>query len=473
MRKNELAFASLPELAALIRKKSISAEELVKTYLERIDGLQPRLNAYITVARQEAVASARVIDKALVRKCDSDKPLLGIPVALKDQISTQGILTTNGSLVLKDHIPGQDATVVARLKKAGAVILGKLNMTEFAIAGGEDPPFGEPRNPWNTDYSPGSSSSGSGIAVSAGLCAASIGEDSGGSGRIPANYCGVAGLRPSSGLVSRYGIHPASPALDTASPLGRNVADCSILLQVIAGYDPMDASTSRRPVPDYLAVMQKDIKGIRIGVIKEFMEDKNIDTEVLAAVIKAVGKLTACGASIDEVSIPYIRSSMYALGIIIWCDAAALIRKKYESKYHLFKQSTRVGLIAGSLLPSDIYLRALQAQSLIRSKILETLEKYDVLVCPTSPKPPPKIKDVRKSANFPVKDDVIKRHADAHTAFAPLAGCPAISIPCGFSKSGLPVGLQITGRPFEDATILRVAHAYEQGTDWHNHHPEL
>ena len=473
MLESDLAYSSIKELSSLIERREISAAELVKTYLERIERLQPKLNAYITVCRGEALASAKVIDNTLVKNDKFKKPLLGIPIALKDQLDTRGILTTNGSNALDDYIPEEDATVVARLKEAGAIILGKLNMTEFAAAGGEDPPFGQPRNPWNTDYSPGGSSSGSGIAVSAGLCAASIGEDSGGSARIPASFCGVAGFRPSAGLVSRWGIHPLSPSLDTASPLGRSVADCAFLLQAIAGYDPKDALSSQRPVPDYPASLQHGVKGVRIGVIKEFMDDQNLDSEIKAAIETVRTTLGKLGASVNDVSISHIKQSMYALGIIIWCEGAALNRKRFESKYHLFRQSTRLGFLAGCLLPSEVYLRARQAQALIRSEVLEAFQQCDALLCPVSPRLTPKIKDAEKAANFPTREDVLKRHDDGHVGFAPLAGCPAISVPCGFSKSGLPIGVQITGRPFEDTTVLRVAHAYEQSTNWHNHHPDL
>jgi aspartyl-tRNA(Asn)/glutamyl-tRNA(Gln) amidotransferase subunit A len=473
MLESDLIYSGIAELSSLIRKREISAAELVKIYLERIERLQPKLNAYITICGEEALASATTIDNTALKNDQYEKPLLGVPIALKDQIATRGILTTNGSLVLSDYVPHEDATVVARLKEAGAIILGKLNMSEFALAGDEDPPFGQPRNPWNTDYSPGGSSSGSGVAVSAGLCASSIGEDSGGSGRIPANYCGVVGLRPSSGLVSRHGINPVSPSFDTAGPMGRTVEDCAFLLQVIAGHDPKDALSSRRPVPDYLAGLKDGVKGVRIGVIQDFMDDENLNPEVRSAVARAITVLSELGASMSEISVPYIKSSMYALGIMIWCEGSALNRRRFESKQHLFRQSTRIGLMAGCLLPAEVYLRARQAQALIRAKILETFQNMDLLICPVSPKTAPKIKSAQKAASFPAPDYVVKRHEDGHVGFAALAGCPAISVPCGFSQSGLPIGVQIVGRPFEDATILRVAHSYEQQTNWHKHHPEL
>jgi aspartyl-tRNA(Asn)/glutamyl-tRNA(Gln) amidotransferase subunit A len=448
MRKTELVFSSIDELSSLISKKQISAVELVNTYLERIERLQPRLNAYITVCGEEALASAKAIDKSLMKAKPPQKPFLGIPIAIKDQLDTSG---------------------VAKLKDAGAILLGKLNVT----GGADEPPFGQPRNPWNIDYSPGGSSSGSGIAVSTGLCVSSIGEDTGGSIRVPASYCGVVGFRPSSGLVSRWGLHPLSPSMDTAAPIGRSVADCATMLQVVAGYDPKDALSSHRQVPDYLASLQHGSKGVRMGLIKEFMDDENLDFEIKAAITAAINTLIELGASIDEISIPHIKASMFAVGIIIWCEEATLKRKWYESKYHLFTQRTRVGFLAGSLLPAKAYMLARQAQSLIRSEVLEAFHKYDLLLCPTSPKPVPKIENAKKAASYVTVDAILKRHADGHVGFAPLTGCPAISVPCGFTQLGLPVGFQITGRPFEDATVLGVAHAYEQSTDWHNHHPDL
>jgi aspartyl-tRNA(Asn)/glutamyl-tRNA(Gln) amidotransferase subunit A len=473
MLESDLLYSGMKELSSLIRKREISAAELVKTYLERIERLQPKLNAYITICGEEALASAKTIDNTALKNDQFNKPLLGMPIALKDQFATQGILTTNGSLALNDYIPEEDATVVVRLKEAGAIIIGKLNMSEFALAGDEDPPFGRPRNPWNTDCSPGGSSSGSGIAVSAGLCAGSLGEDSGGSGRVPANFCGVVGLRPSSGLVSRHGINPVAPSFDTASPMGRAVEDCAILLRVIAGYDPKDALSSRRPVPDYTAKLKDGVKGIRIGIIQDFMDDENLDPEVKSAVARAITVLSELGASVNEISIPHIKSSMHALGIMIWCEGSALNRERYKSKQHLFRQSTRIGLIAGCLLPSEVYLRARQAQALIRTQIFKAFENHDLLICPVSPKPAPKIEDAQKAASFPAPDYVVKRHEDGHVGFAALAGCPAMAVPCGFSQSGLPIGIQIIGRPFEDAIVIRVAHSYEQNTNWHKHHPEL
>lgn len=473
MQNANLTYMSLAELSALIFKKDISAVEITKIYLDRIDKLQPKLNAYITICREKALNSAKGIDKALDRNIPSNKPLLGIPVALKDQIDTRGILTTNGSLALIDNVPLEDATVVSKLKKAGAIILGKLNMNEFAAGGGENPPFGQPRNPWNLDYSPGGSSSGSGIAVSAGLCAISVGEDSGGSGRIPASYCGVVSIRPSVGLASRYGIHPLSPSLDMASPFGRTVADCAILLQAISGYDPKDALSSRRPVPNYVGRLGNNIKGVQIGVISEFIESPNLDPEIRAAIKTAIAVLTDLGAYVEKVSIPYITHSMYALGTIIWCEGAALNRHLLESKCDLFQQSTCLGFIAASLLPAKAYLVARQAQAFIRTQVLESFKKYDLLLSPTFPRLPPKIDDALKTVSFPSKEDVLKRHADGHPGFAPLTGCPAISVPCGFSQSGLPIGLQIIGRPFEDTLVLQAAHAYEQSTLWHTQHPDL
>jgi aspartyl-tRNA(Asn)/glutamyl-tRNA(Gln) amidotransferase subunit A len=255
--------------------------------------------------------------------------------------------------------------------------------------------------------------------------------------------------------------------------MGRTVADCAAMLQVIAGYDSKDVLSSRRVVPDYTAGIQRGLKGNRIGVIQELMDDDNLDAEIKAAMVTAIKALIGLGAKVDEVSIPHIKASMYPIGIIIWCEQSALQRKLYESRRHLFTQYARVHHVVGSLLPSKAYVMARQTQNLIRSQVLETFQKYDLLLCPSAPKLPPKIEDASRAAKFPAKDALLLRHADGHLGFAPLAGCPAISVPCGFSQSGLPIGLQITGRPFEEDTVLRVAHAYEQSTDWHNRHPEL
>jgi aspartyl-tRNA(Asn)/glutamyl-tRNA(Gln) amidotransferase subunit A len=253
--------------------------------------------------------------------------------------------------------------------------------------------------------------------------------------------------------------------------MGRTVADCAALLQVIAGYDSQDVLSSRRRVPQYLVGDTGGLSGLRIGVIQEFVETPNLDPEVGQAVDTAVDVLRSAGASCEMVSIPYIDMSMFALGIIVWCDGAALNRRLVEAKYQLLVPSTRIGLLAGQLLPAKAYLLARQAQTLIRSQVLGAFRQYDLLVCPTAPKTAPQIEGAARAAAFPAKDEVVKRHADGNTGFAPLAGCPAISVPCGFTESGMPIGLQIAGRPFEDEMVFRAAWAYEQNTEWHTRHP--
>jgi aspartyl-tRNA(Asn)/glutamyl-tRNA(Gln) amidotransferase subunit A len=458
--------------AALIRAKELSPVELVQAYLDRIDRLDGRLHAYITVTRETALAMARMAEAAVLRGLPLG-PLHGVTFAVKDQFDTRGVRTTAGSRLLADNVPDADATVVSRLSAAGGILLGKLNLTEFALGGTIRYPFGQPRNPWNTDHDTGGSSAGSGSATAAALCAVSLGEDTGGSVRSPASWCGVAGHRPTWGLVSRHGCIPLAWSLDAPGPLGRTVEDCALVLGIIAGHDPSDPLTTRRPTPDYRAVLTGDVRGLRVGVIRELTLGDDTDRETRDGVLAATKVLAGLGAVVEDVSLPLVPRAGAAFMAICDSEGAARHLQALRTRGADYDEGTRRRLLTAALLPAGLVHKAQQARAAIRAQILGALAGHDVLVAPTSPRPAPTI------ANYTAP---ITSKAQAITHFftrrsfptpASLAGVPAMAVPCGFSAAGLPLSLQIIGRRFEDATVLRVGHAYEQATEWHRRRPSL
>ena len=465
-------FLGATRLAQLVRTRQVSPVELVDAYLERIDRLDGRLRAYITVTAEAAREAASRAEAAVARGAPLG-PLHGVPFAVKDQFATRAVRTTGGSRLLAENVPDEDATVVARLTAAGGILLGKLNLTEFALGGTIHFPFGQPRNPWNTDHDTGGSSAGSGVAVAAALCAVSLGEDTGGSVRTPASWCGVAGHRPTWGLVSRHGCLPLSWSHDAPGPLGRTVQDCALMLGVIAGQDPRDALTTRRPVPDYGAALTGEVRGLRVGVIRELLEGGETDPEMRDAVRAAVGVLAKLGAEVGEVSLPLIPRAGAAFMAICDSEGAGLHLPWLRHRAAEYDEGTRRRLLAAALLPAVLLQKAQHARALIRHQVLDALERHDVLVAPTSHRPAPPI----ASFTAPITST---REAAARfftrrsfTTPAALAGAPALAVPCGFSTAGLPLSLQIIGRPFADATVLSVGHAYEQATDWHRRRPPL
>ena len=468
---DDRVYLSAARQAALIRIKQLSPVEMMRAYLERIDRLDGRLRAYITVTRETALAAAREAEHAVMAGGPLG-PLHGVAFAVKDQFATRGVRTTAGSRLLADNVPGEDATVVARLIAAGGILLGKLNLTEFALGGTIHYPFGQPRNPWNTEHDTGGSSAGSGAAVAAALCAVALGEDTGGSVRSPASWCGVAGHRPTWGLVSRHGCIPLAWSLDAPGPLGRTVEDCALVLQVIAGHDPHDALTTRRPTPDYRAALTGDIRGLRVGVISELTTGPETDPEMRDGVLAATRVLADLGARVDDVSLPLIPRAGAAFMAICDSEGAARHLQTLRTRAGEYDEGTRRRLLAAALLPAGLVQKAQQARALIRAQIVEALRRHDVLVAPTSPRPAPTI------ANYTAP---ITSTAQAVTHFftrrsfptpASLAGVPAMAVPCGFSSRGLPLSLQILGRRFDDATVLRVGDAYERTTEWHRRRPE-
>ena len=464
MEKRDIPFLSTAELSELIRQKELSPVEVTESYLERIDALNFKFNSYLTVCREEALQAAREAEQAIAQG-NYLGPMHGIPVAVKDQLWSKGIRTTVGSRLMADFFPEEDATAVANLKKAGAIILGKTNLTEFAIGGSQR--YSPNRNPWDLDRFTGGSSAGSGSATAAFLCATSLGEDTGGSIRRPAAWCGLAGLRPSWGRVSRYGVMPGSWSMDQVGPISRTVEDAAITLEAIAGYDPKDPYSWDVPVPSYRRALDGDINGIRVGAIRELIHSDIVDPEVRDAIIKAGAVLGELGAAVEEVSLPLTIHSGTITATLINVESAMTYRNWIRDRLHDFGHGNQTGLLTGSVMPAQAYYKAQKLRELVRRQVHEALETYDVLILPTSKSCAPRLEDEPVITSQEMAASMIP----VMTRPFNLASVPALSINCGFNSQGLPIGLQIGGRPFAEETVLKVGHAYEQNTPWHAMRP--
>ena len=471
MSNTELHFKPITEQAAMLRGGELSPVELTAAYLDRIADLNGELGAYITVMGEQAMSQAQQAESEM--QAGEDKGALhGIPVAIKDIIYTEGVLTSGGSKVLADFIPDQDSTIVRRLDAAGAVLLGKLNLSEFAIGGTIDHPFGTPRNPWNTDHTAGGSSSGSGIAAAGGLCAGALGSDTGGSVRGPAGFCGIVGLRPTYGRVTRQGVLPMCWSMDTVGPMTRTVADCALMLNAIAGRDALDATSSDAPVPDYSATLDGGVSGLRIGLPTEMFEYEGLAADVRDSVMRAVSVLGEQGATAEEISLPLSANSGAVFIGTADVDCATYHADWLRTRGDDYDWSTRTRLESASLVPAWAYLRAQRARELIRRELMAALDKYDIIILPTGPVAAPTIEAStgRPGGYYQGRLDLGRRR---YTSPAALAGLPALSIPSGFSDAGLPIGMQIIGRAFDEATLFRVGQAYETATEWHTQHPAV
>ncbi len=450
----ELSLASLEDISQQIAKKEASPVELTETMLARIERLNPSLNAYITVTAEQAIADAREAEREIVAGRQRG-PLHGVPVALKDLFATKGVRTTAGSKILSEWVPDYDATVVANLREAGAVSLGKLGMHEFAYgATSINDHYGDIHNPWDLAHSPGGSSGGSGAATAAGLAYATLGSDTGGSVRIPAALCGCVGMMPTYGRASLYGAIPLSWTLDHAGPLTRTVRDATIVLQGISGLDPRDPSTVDVPVPDWLDGIERGPKGLRVGVPKQHFWD-SLDAEVERLVRKAIDDLASAGAQVREVDWPAAADYARYAGTIIVAEAAAYHAPNYPSRRDDYSAQVAGMLEVGTKIPAIAYVEAMRAlQDARRGAAGAALEGVDVLAVPTTPEPAPTIASVR------VDDQVMRR--TAFTALFDLTGQPAISVPCGITAGNLPVGLMFAGRHWDEASVLWAGRAYEQ-----------
>ena len=466
MQRNEIPFLSVAELGEHIRNRDVSPVEVTEAYLGRIESLNDQIRAYLTVTSDIARQAAQECEDEIAAG-GYRGPLHGIPMAVKDQMYTEGVRTTIGTPLFDDFVPEYDATVVARLKQAGAVLLGKLNMTEFATTALSHK-FDPPRNPWDRERSCGGSSSGSGGATAAFMAAATLGEDTGGSVRCPAAWCGLAGLRPTWGLVSRYGVMPGVRSMDTVGPITRTVEDCAIVLQAIAGHDPNDRLTSQEQPPDYRSALTGEIEGLRIGILREVLYADAVEPDVGKAVIDAGDALRKLGADVDEVSIPITaHTGPINSGIRVEAPTTygGLLRERPRDIGH----DNRIGYLTNAIMPATYYYKAIRLRTLLRSEVLRTLEEYDLLLSPTIGVP---AQTLEPDPAITGKDNV-GRTPWLFTNVASLANLPALSVPCGFSDEGLPFSLQIAGRPFEETTVLRAGHAYEQATDWHTRRPDV
>ena len=457
MDKVDIPFLSATELSQLIKAKEVSPVEATEAYLDRIDEFDYKFNSYLIVCREEALRAARQAEQDISRG-NHLGPMHGIPVAVKDQMWAKGVRCSGGSRILTDFVPEEDSTAVANLKKAGGILLGKTNLPEFAIGGPHR--YSTTRNPWDLDMYTGGSSSGSAAATAAYLCATSVGEDGGGSIRFPASWCGLVGLKPTWGRVSRYGLMRGIWSLDTIGPISRTVEDAAISLGAIAGHDPKDPHTWNTPVPDYQRALKGDIRGIRAGLVTGFVNTDTVEEEVRDAVLQAASVLGELGASVQEVSLPLAEHAMTIVLVLLAVEVATTHREWIKARRQDYNDINRLMLLTGSLTPAQAYYKAQRARSMLRRQILEAMERYDVLVLPTLGRPAQSIEDWAKDFR-----------SYCFTAMFNVASAPAITLPCGFNSRSLPIGLQIGGRPGQDGMVLKVAHAYEQATPWHTIRP--
>jgi aspartyl-tRNA(Asn)/glutamyl-tRNA(Gln) amidotransferase subunit A len=483
-----LAALTIDALAARFRAGEATPSDAARDYLARIEALDPSIRAFMTVTRDVALAQAAEAD-ARFKAGAPRGPLDGVPIALKDLFCTRGIRTAVGSKILERFVPPYDATVYQRLRAAGAVLLGKLNMDEFAMGSStENSAYFTTRNPWDLDRVPGGSSGGSSAAVAADLAAASLGTDTGGSIRQPAAFCGVVGLKPTYGRVSRYGLVAFASSLDQAGPFTRTVADTARVLQVIAGADPMDSTAAAVPVPDYLAALGGGVKGLRIGIPREYFID-GMDPEVERAVRAAVEVLRGLGAQTEDVSLPHTEYGLAAYYLIGPAEASSNLARYDGVKYGLrvaggrdlvemssrtraagfgreVKRRIMLGTYALSAGYHDAYYgQAQRVRTLVARDFKAAFERVDAIVAPTTPGVAFKIGE---------KEDPLQMYLnDVFTVPVSLAGLPGISVPAGFTLQGLPIGVQVIGRAYDEPTVLRVAHAYEQATAWHSRKPTL
>jgi aspartyl-tRNA(Asn)/glutamyl-tRNA(Gln) amidotransferase subunit A len=476
------------ELASRYRSGATDPLEVTQAYLARIDAVDPHVKAYLTITRDRALDAARAAT-ARFKAGTPLGPLDGIPVAVKDVLCTRGVRTTAGSRILESFIPPYDATVVARLARAGAVLLGKLNLDEFAMGSStENSAYFVTRNPWDLARVPGGSSGGSAAAVAAGLAPITLGSDTGGSVRQPAAFCGTVGLKPTYGRVSRYGLIAFASSLDQIGPFARDVEDAALALGVIAGHDPADSTSAAVPVAEYQAELGRGVASLRLGVPREYFIE-GLDVEVERAVRAAIDRLRGLGARTETVSLPHTEYGLAAYYLIAPAECSSNLARYDGVKYGLrveggrdlidmsgrtraagfgpeVKRRVMLGTYALSAGYYDAYYgRALRVRTLVKRDFEQAFARVDLVVAPTTP---------NVSFKMGEKADPLQMYLnDIFAVPANLAGLPGVSIPCGFTQGGLPIGLQLIGKPFDEAMLLRVAHAYQSATDWHTRHPDL
>jgi aspartyl-tRNA(Asn)/glutamyl-tRNA(Gln) amidotransferase subunit A len=467
----ELLDLSLTELTRLIKRRQVSPVEVVDATLARIASVNPVLCAYISVFEEQARQVARAAEMLIMAGHDLG-PLHGVPIALKDNVATKGQRTTAGSKILADWLPAHDATVASRLRRAGAVIVGKLNMHEFAWGGTSDNPhYGAVRNPWNTDRFPAGSSGGSGAAVAARACFGAIGTDTGGSIRLPSAINGIVGLRPTYGRVSNHGIVPLAWSMDTAGPMTRTVADCALIFGAFAGHDPADPASANVATHDYLSRLEGGVTGLRIGVVPDYFF-RHLQPPVHAAVMAALKTLEDAGAEVVDVPIQNIHGNISAQLTIESAEPSTYHQRWLRDRPEDYGADVRVLLKVGEMLLATHYLQAQRYRSLLRNEFLEAFKKVDIFLCPTLPFTATLVGATKVVIEDGVEEDMLSAIMQ-YTGVPSLTGLPALAVPCGFDGDGLPVGMQLIGKPFDEATLFRVGATYQSLTGFHLKAPAI
>jgi aspartyl-tRNA(Asn)/glutamyl-tRNA(Gln) amidotransferase subunit A len=480
---------SIQQAHQLLKKKEVSSEELTRAVLGRISDVDRRVDAFVTVVEEMAIEQAREADRRIsAGQCE---PLTGIPLGIKDLICTRNLRTTCASKILENFMPPYDATVIKKLKRVGVVIIGKLNMDEFAMGSStENSGLKITRNPWDLDRIPGGSSGGSAVAVAADMCLGALGSDTGGSIRQPASHCGVVGMKPTYGRVSRFGLVAFASSLDQIGPLAKNVTDCAYLLNTIAGHDSADSTSVAVDVPDYTASLDNGLKGLKIGVPREYFETSGLDSEVVASVNSAIQLIEELGAERVEISLPHSEYVVAVYYVIAPSEASSNLARYDGVKYGfrddadadligMYRKTRSRGfgpevqrrIIIGTYCLSagyyDAYYgKASQVRTLIRNDFQNAFDICDVILCPVAPTPAFKIGEK-------IDDPLTMYLSDIFTLSANLAGIPGMSIPCGFSKHGLPIGLQLMAKHFNEEMLFKIAYNFEQATDFHTKKPKI
>jgi len=479
---------TIHQLHDKLRRKDLSSVELTQAVLDRIAATEAKVRSYLTLCREQAMEDARKADASIASGAVSS-PITGIPLALKDIFVTRGVRTTCASGILNNFVPPYDATIVRLLRDAGAVVLGKTNMDEFAMGSStENSSFDTTRNPWNLERVPGGSSGGSASAVVADQCIAALGTDTGGSIRQPASFCGAVGLKPTYGRVSRFGVIAFASSLDQVGPITKDVRDCALLLSAIAGHDPADSTSVDVPVPDYQQALTRELKGLTIGVPKEYFVT-GIQPEVEAAVREGIGVLKSAGARVLDIVLPRTEYAIASYYIIATAEASSNLARYDGMKYGVrarandltstymksreagFGQEVKRRIMLGTYVLSAgyydaYYLKAQKVRALLKNDFEDAFRQCDAIVTPTAPTTAFKIGEK-------TSDPLQMYLSDIFTIAVNLAGLPAVSVPCGFDHQDLPIGMQIIGRHFDESTILRTAYAFEQATEWHTRKPPL
>jgi aspartyl-tRNA(Asn)/glutamyl-tRNA(Gln) amidotransferase subunit A len=462
---------TLTEAVAHVERKEVSPVELVDACLERIARTNEVLRAYISVYEEDAREVARAAE-TMIRAGHQLGPLHGVPIALKDNIALKGLPTTAGSKVLAEWIPAEDATVAGRLKAAGAVIIGKTNMHEFAWGGtSANPHFGFVRNPWDTERFPAGSSGGSGAAVAARTCFGALGTDTGGSIRLPSAVNGITGIRPTIGRVSNHGVIPLAWSMDTVGPMTRTVADCAIMFQAIAGHDPKDEQSAAVPVVDYSADLHHGVEGIRIGVVPGYFFH-HLQPPVHEGVKAALDAMAGLGAAVVDVEIEHIHGNISAQLTVESCEPSTYHQRWLRDRPEEYGEDVRLLLELGELHLATHYIQAQRYRSLLRRQFLDALKLVDVFACPTLPFTATPIGATTVVIEDGVEEDMLAAIMQ-FTGVPSLTGLPSLALPCGFDADGLPIGMQVIGRPFDEATLFRIGAAFQEATDFHKRAPAL